>query len=65
MHAQRLMAPGLICVMPTLFKPSSTYCNMRDSEEDGKPEEEVSKNDTEFHGPMPPTHVAHSETESQ
>lgn len=38
---------------------------MRDSEEDGKPGEEVSKNGTEFHGPMPPIHVAHSETESQ
>lgn len=38
---------------------------MRDSEEDGKPGEDVSKNDAEFHGPMPPTHVAHSETESQ
>lgn len=38
---------------------------MRDSEEHGKPGEEVSKNGTEFHGPMPPTHVAHSVTESQ
>lgn len=27
---------------------------MRDSEEDGKPGEDVSKNGAEFHGPMPP-----------
>lgn len=38
---------------------------MRDSEEDGKPGKDISKNDAEFHGPMPPTNVAHSETESQ